>query len=633
MDPIRMNILNLTWNPEEISKRYDIFIIESNEKKYWSRLTFAADKIFDAGIIQSICYLDSPEESSDDKRRIYILLNKDASNEDRIDDYVRSLGDDFSATPIIDMESFIKRKERILAQLFLNALQTDSPGDHIFEIVTGKYYCIDSKWVRKNGTRLLEFRIDPVRGMDEGLVLNMSLRNVNRISVLGKLDNDDFAKLMNGPQYDIDNLHLKRVYNSSKNNMVFRQRIVNGHRVKDSMAYVDANDYERFKKTKVFYLFNALRLFNARYASSNGPMLARMDLVHLQETDSRKFKPSTIEAFVDWIKGLIVNERFIVIDLAKDEDSKSLVDDLVSFLSSHGSDVKVSDHPDHDAYNICVLHESDYYEDPDNDPHDKFLEYGVQHITVEGYKPENIAMLAMVIAKELAIKKDLLPQNRKITVDDWSKYHFNGDLTFVSVSTVGKKDSKRIFLYQMTVHPDGTFDIDGKEVTSKPDDELSALWLAESHADRGILEGLITDSKGNINAIRRTNIVTVPEDSMESELKKGIKIRNKYGKEHLYQSELDLRLLNSNGSMFYYSGFLNFQEKSLKTVPNVRRVDPLKGDLFFADLIDLMNVPFVKYKFMTVKPYPFKYLDEYRCMIGLEPKDFRLESESSIRTD
>ena len=80
-------------------------------------------------------------------------------------------------------------------------------------------------------------------------------------------------------------------------------------------------------------------------------------------------------------------------------------------------------------------------------------------------------------------------------------------------------------------------------------------------------------------------------------------------------------MLKHGDDLLYYSGFPSYSVWKMKTVPNIRVVEAVKGDLFFSDLIELMNVPFVRYRMMTVTPYPFKYLEEYRKILNIEPRD------------
>ena len=67
---------------------------------------------------------------------------------------------------------------------------------------------------------------------------------------------------------------------------------------------------------------------------------------------------------------------------------------------------------------------------------------------------------------------------------------------------------------------------------------------------------------------------------------------------------------------YYYVGKSAGNGKSvdtkISTASNVREVQILRGErLVFADLLNTLNVDFVKYGDLTVLPFPFKYLREW----------------------
>ena len=627
MSGIRTNMLDLTWDPKAIDEKYQVYAIISHSPKYWIGMNSAVDRVFGAQHVLSVCYFGDYGEQDADRTRMHILLYRSDDNDDLLRDLVDSLGSDYTFEPVDDITGFIERNQRVMLQLLINALQPAIGSSYSLNNLSGKYYCIDTNWVRKNGFRALEFIVEKAQGLNE-LVFAMHLRNFNRIKSL-KLSAEEFKSVMDSRQYIIEDLIPKRVFTSDKDNFVLRQ-----HKgKKDSLTFIDTDRLEVYKRTKISYFYDLVRLFNAKYSPSSGLLLCRIGFKPLQETDSRKFTSKTLDEFESWIHSRIDGQSFNIVDMVSDDDSAVLVDDLKRSLQSFGARVSTSSIPIFDVFNICIIHNADYYEDNDlPDPHDRYMELGIQHIVVDDYdhdKPSDLEMLIMVIAKELVIKNDLIGSDRRITVHDWRMHGFDEDLTFVLVTETGKKDSKRIFTYRMTVRPDGTFDINGKETTSDLSDELTRLWRANNHSSDGRIEGMIIDSKGDINVIRYSNITTIPEASIEDELKVR-KIRNQYGKENIFKGQLDLRLLRHGDNLLYYSGFPSYSVWKMKTVPNVRVVDLIRGQLFFDSLIDLMNVPFVKYKMMTVKPYPFKYLEEYRKILGLESSK---GDSSSLQSD
>lgn len=64
----------------------------------------------------------------------------------------------------------------------------------------------------------------------------------------------------------------------------------------------------------------------------------------------------------------------------------------------------------------------------------------------------------------------------------------------------------------------------------------------------------------------------------------------------------------------YFVGKADGHGKSLKqtiiNASNIREIHPIKGNLIFSQLLDTLNVDFVKHGELTVLPFPFKYLRE-----------------------
>ena len=609
--------MDLIWNPKVIAEVYQIFRIECCAKRYWIGMKSAVDKIFDGDRVLSVCYFGDYGESERNQKCMYILLERSDNNDDLLRRLVDSLGDDYRYEEVDDIADFIEYNQRVMVQLFINALQSEADYDYSLNNLSGKYYCVDIKWVKKNSFRALEFIVENARGI-EGLVLSMHVRNFNRMRTL-KLRGKEYNDAMSLPQYTIGGLVPKRVFVRDDNNFIMKQH----KNTKDTLAFIDTDSHDAFKKTKMGYFYDLVKIFNAKYSPESGSRMCRMEFRTLTETDSRKFNSKTLHEFDCWLEDRMSGQVFCIIDMVNDDTSAVLLEDLKSVLDSYGAQVAVSNIPLFDSFNICIIHNEEYYDKGEMpDPYDRFREYGVQHIVVDDYDHEDSADLKlrlMVMVKELVIKRDIIGSGNSITVDDWSAYGFKGEYTFIRVEVFGKNSSKRSFLYRMTVRPDGSFDIDGREVTSDFNNEYYKLW-SKCAQEIGGIEGMVIDSGGNVNVIRKSNIITIPEASIGDELKVR-KIRNKYGKEHIFKGQLDLRMLKHGDDLLYYSGFPSYSVWKMKTVPNVRVVESVKGNLFFSDLIELMNVPFVRYRMMTVMPYPFKYLEEYRKILSIEPRD------------
>ncbi|MDE6004880.1 MAG: hypothetical protein K2G88_05790 [Oscillospiraceae bacterium] len=119
-----------------------------------------------------------------------------------------------------------------------------------------------------------------------------------------------------------------------------------------------------------------------------------------------------------------------------------------------------------------------------------------------------------------------------------------------------------------------------------------------------VIEGIIRDKDGNINMIKDTHWVTIPEI---------FKVR-----EELFPSVINIKQFNHNNSIYYFAGVVrNGMSYNISTAVNICKIDLYSNSQeLFSKLLPLMNVGFVHNKQLTVVPFPFKYLREYVKKLG-----------------
>jgi hypothetical protein len=395
---------------------------------------------------------------------------------------------------------------------------------------------------------------------------------------------------------------------------------------KNVLKYVSLSNPKSFYKSKVYTLLKAVERFNLKFEGKIHINLDRWTQVKHELTTKK-----SISALDSSIKERAGRSNFLVFDLVDDEESKKCVESVVStYEGEFNIRPEIADGPKEGYLNIGVNHDKEYYARNKGavDPYKIYNGLVVNHVTVESFMrnknkertEKSKRMLLKVDTKELFIKEDLL--NGHITLDDWSARDYSGDITFAKLHTIKNQESEdnERFVYKMTVHCDGSFEI---EKTSEDDEYLddiskSVLEAAELY-DKGTFEGAIMDCHGNINIIHRTDIITVPEDPIigifDKNAKDGEKSmgsRTHETKNTILHGNLDIRVLMTKDEMYYFVGDLSEMAHLDTNAPNVRRVVPTCGSsVFFDTLLDLMKVPFVKYNMSTILPYPFKYLNEY----------------------
>ena len=124
---------------------------------------------------------------------------------------------------------------------------------------------------------------------------------------------------------------------------------------------------------------------------------------------------------------------------------------------------------------------------------------------------------------------------------------------------------------------------------------------------------VILDDKGNINAIERTEIITLPYSQLFKELPIS-KSKNK--KEELYSGLCDINYYETNAESYYNAGQLlpNIQMQIQRASHLYKIICIDNSKCFMTNILELMSVGFVKYNELTVLPYPIKYLREYIAM-------------------
>ena len=129
---------------------------------------------------------------------------------------------------------------------------------------------------------------------------------------------------------------------------------------------------------------------------------------------------------------------------------------------------------------------------------------------------------------------------------------------------------------------------------------------------------MIIDSKGQINVIKDTGIITLPEsDEIKTLLASGdTALRGKARREELLSSCLDIKTYEDSGRLYYFVGTIGEGMRAkIAKASNVRCIEGYnKGPILFNQLLPTMNIPFVHNNQLTVIPFPFKYLREYLNM-------------------
>lgn len=263
-----------------------------------------------------------------------------------------------------------------------------------------------------------------------------------------------------------------------------------------------------------------------------------------------------------------------------------------------------------DTLNIVLIHNAEYYNGV-NDPHDEVYDgVAVQHITFENFSDNSEFALATVV-HEIIVKKDI--EEGRITLFDWEELGFDREVSFGMETKIDEE--KRYFF--MKINPDGTFEIQEKELSLFETNEYSEMTeiFEQGRTELETVRGVIKFADENINVIKDSGLFTIPETAKIKELleKGDNKLRGRERREELLTSLLDIKLYEENGAYYYFVGTIG--EGMRQKIPRaavIRKVEGYNGaDLCFDRLLPLLNVLFVHNGQLTVIPFPFKYLREY----------------------
>lgn len=172
----------------------------------------------------------------------------------------------------------------------------------------------------------------------------------------------------------------------------------------------------------------------------------------------------------------------------------------------------------------------------------------------------------------------------------------------------------------ITVHKDGRFEINEQKLNLFEIDKYSKcveVFEGDNNTSESI-NGIIIDDKNNVNIIRDTGWLTIPEIAdIRSQLLLGNnKLRSEVKRQELLSSILDIKLFKERDMLYYFVGVIGAGMRyNVCHAANIRKIEGYGGsELFFEKLLPLMNVTFVRNGQLTILPFPFKYLQEYLRM-------------------
>lgn len=605
--PIKTNQLVYKISYDKLDGKYDIFCIQTSEKNFKS-----GAYIIDAPTLnKNVC---SVQFTSGNK--FYVMMNKSSDNKRLLHKTLSGA----KGTEFITLRQTKSQElpdNRIILQLLLNSMGSFSHPLLRFNNITGHLYCFHPDWLIRRNDNIVQIKCLEI-GISPDYRLLFDVRTFTS-EHLEKYIKSGKKKFKDYPQYVLsaNNTLRRKLETDSDTAFILRQK--NGE--KSHIDFMDFRKLETFEKSKMGVVSSVIRKFNEKFSG-----IAEIDFQDIDDYISVSCDKHDKNADIKFIKEKMQSQKIYIIDKINDEYSQEFCKRLKNvLLTDYHIQSEIRQRIAKNSMNLCLVHNAEYYikNVEKNDPHKQYPDAIVQHITFEDFNPDKVktdkknntkttvstAHVAQAI-HELMIKADLL--NNKISLFDWKSTGFDCKISFGIKAE--KEDGSHYFF--MTISPDGTFDIAEQQLTFFEQNEYSQCVDIFESAEQNseTIKGIIRDEYGNINIIKDTKWVTIPEIfKVRKELENGnTAIKNEVARNELFPSVMDIKKFNYNNSVYYFAGVVGKSLDDMQTAVNIRRIDVYEdSEELFEKLLPLMDVGFVRNRQLTVIPFPFKYLREY----------------------
>lgn len=514
-------------------------------------------------------------------------------------------------------------EDRTVLQLLLNSMGSIENSEMRFNNITGHLYCFHKDWVihSKKYNAVLQIKSLEI-GISSDYRLQFDVRTFTSELLKNKIKFGK-KKFKDYPQYVMSSHKTLRRKLKSDTDTAFILRQIESK--KSEISFINVKNIAEFEKSKMGMVSYIMLRFNEQFSG-----IANIDFQDITDYISHDCIKHDRQADIKFIKEKLQSPKIFIVDKISDDYSQEYCKELKKRLSEeYQIQVEIRKRIVKNSMNLCLIHNADYYISKD-DPHQIYSNTIVQHITFEDFEHtkkvihkngtitfEASADVAQAM-HELMIKVDLL--NNKITLFNWADMGIDNEISFgIKV----EKDEQPHYFF-MTIQPDGTFEIAEQKLTffevNEYNDCINIFESANQNSE--VIKGIICDKESNINIIKDTQWVTIPEVfKVREELENGnTAIRGvKTGKvEELFSSMTDIKIFRKDNSIYYFAGIIGSgMGYNIKNAVNIRKIDIYDdSQKLFSRLLPLMDIGFVRNRQLTVIPFPFKYLREYVKKLG-----------------
>ena len=591
---IRTNEVIPSFDYDRIDSHYDIFCLETS-KKCFDR----GAKIIDAPLMNKNVKAVLFEKG----RKFYVLLNHNTGNLPILKSVLSN--SEYGTSISISQKSSSSLSKTQLLQLLINGLAAKNNPVLKFNNLTGHLYVFMPEWVKKGKDNTIWSIPTLEIKVTEECILKLNVRTFSSVKLKNKIKFTT-KRFEEYPRYILSSDNsLRRKVSDDRDTTIPEFILRQVENTKSEITFLNISKADSYEATKVGVLTHIVEKFNKQYDG-----LTRIEFRSIFEFTTIDTK-NTAKENIFAVKCFLSNHDIKIIDCVKIQQSKLFCKNIADLIyEKYDCKTKIGSRLSKNSLNIRLIHNKDYYEKTQNDPHqDNISEYAVQHITFEDFAHNSRFAISTVI-HELIIKEDI--RNGIISLFDWEELGFSNDISF-GISK--KSECPRYFF--MTIKPNGSFFFSEQKMDLFEMNEYSTC--AEIFDNDKLIEGIIKYCDEDILAIRNSGLSTLPEfEELKSELNSGnTALRNKDSRDEYLTSVTEIRKYHLDNKDYYSVGICGSGMKpSIQNSAIIRTVEQKKtGNADFSRLLPLMNVSFVRNGQLTVIPFPFKYLREYITMI------------------
>ena len=593
--PIRTNQVNFKVNISVFNDKYDVFRVRTDDK-YFKDGSYIIDAPFLNNSVRAVLF--------ERGNTFLVLMDRNEENFDALKRTFDSHEEGKKITFSKIDASLLKESE--ILQLLLNSMSSQKSEFLKCNNLTGHFYCFHNEWLRhdKKGEThaiwqvpCLEFKVTP----------DMKLRmNVRTFTSETRRKSMRFTarKFEEHPKYVFSRNSTLRRKLSEDDEVAFIMRQIEGK--KTDIPFIDLQDIRKYRKSKVGMLASVVSNFNMEFAG-----MASIEFDTIKEYTALDYSRKVQRENQKAIQEMLSEQSIKIVDQIGDEYSDRFCHEVAEKLfEKYGVKATVGKRVSKGALNICVIHNAAYYEDIEDPYKEKHEGVAVQHITFEDFSGKSEFAISTIV-HELLIKKDIL--SGQITLFDWNALGYQEEFCF----GCAKCDNGVNRYFFMNIKPDGSFTFtESKLDIFNMDQYHECVEIFENaKAKSEDVQGVLKNSNGEINIIKGTDWITLPElFAIDAELLEGNnKLRGRNKRDELLTSCLDVKCFEQNGDTYYFVGEIGEgMRNSISHSTNIRQIVRYKdAPDFFEQLLPLMSVSFVKNGQLTVIPFPYKYLREY----------------------